>query len=273
MIFIITGAFRKLGFWGSWDFVSTREYIFTTLAGICYFMSFAALMLSTSLAETIFRRIFTDTRSLVEDEEKRLKPIIGELKFAYLEKFHEPLKIKISIDDSNDCNGFAMGHSSIAIYDGALGATTDEELASIIAHEMGHLHHRDGGFYSLILMFESLLSLLLPSNESDQEQKGRSPIIYFVVMALLLLLPLPIGIAFVGFMILMIIYKTTVRKFTWWQEYRADAFAAKLGFKEGLVSFLEKLAPFDQRKESGFFSRYKHSHPPTRERIERLKHN
>ena len=56
----------------------------------------------------------------------------------------------------------------------------------------------------------------------------------------------------------------------WPQEYKADRFAAELGYGPALISLFERIEDEDVRGQYGFLSKYAYSHPPTALRIDRL---
>ena len=56
----------------------------------------------------------------------------------------------------------------------------------------------------------------------------------------------------------------------WPIEYKADEFAADLGYSGGLISLFERIEDEDIRAQTGFLVKYFHTHPPTALRIDRL---
>ena len=56
----------------------------------------------------------------------------------------------------------------------------------------------------------------------------------------------------------------------WPVEYKADRFAADMGFAPALISLFERIEDEDVRGEEGFLAKYAYTHPPTALRIDRL---
>jgi heat shock protein HtpX len=87
-------------------------------------------------------------------------------------------------------NAFATGrnpaHSSVAVTEGLIRMLTKNELAGVIAHEVGHIKNRDtlimtiaatfAGALSMIANMAMLGSFLGGSGSSDDEDQGSSPI-------------------------------------------------------------------------------------------------
>ena len=53
-------------------------------------------------------------------------------------------------------------------------------------------------------------------------------------------------------------------------RYKADQFAAEMGFAPALISLFERIEDEDVRGSEGFLVKYAYSHPPTALRIDRL---
>ena len=56
----------------------------------------------------------------------------------------------------------------------------------------------------------------------------------------------------------------------WPIEYKADQFAADMGFAPALISLFERIEDEDIRAAEGFLAKYAYFHPPTALRIDRL---
>jgi heat shock protein HtpX len=178
-------------------------------------------------------------------------------------------------------NAFATGrnpsHSSVAFTEGLLQVMSDRELEGVIAHELGHVLHRDILISSVAATIAGALTMLARmafffggTSRRDNEEGG-SP-----VGALAMLIVGPIA----AMLIQMAISRT--------REYSADAAAKQYtGGPDGLVSALQKLEsyskripmdaspatahmfivkPFSAQFLFGLFS----THPKTEDRIARL---
>jgi len=176
-------------------------------------------------------------------------------------------------------NAFATGrspsHASVAFTAGILDLMTDQELEGVVAHELGHVLHRDILTSSIAatlagaIMFASRLGFFFGGRD-DRDREGGG------IGALLMLILAPIA----AFLIQMAISRS--------REYDADAASAKYtGTPYELISGLEKLETWSKRlpmdaspstahlfiikpRTGGWFQSLWSTHPSTEERIRRL---
>lgn len=206
----------------------------------------------------------------------RLAPMVQRL----CQKMELPLpKLWIIPDDSP--NAFATGrnpqHASVACTDGILRTMNDRELEGVIAHELGHVLHRDILISSIAATLASAITFLArmamwfgPRRDDDEEGGSAWGGVLMMIMA-------PIA----AMLIQMAISRT--------REYGADAAAAKYtGNPDGLINALRKLEmgvqrmPMDTASPAtahmfilnpfggrGLFKLFS-THPSTEERISRL---
>ena len=130
-------------------------------------------------------------------------------------------------------NAFATGrnpeHSSVAITEGLLGIMNDRELEGVIAHELGHVKHRDILISSVAATLAAALtgiarmSMWFGMGRSDDDERGGYGGIIMIIVA-------PIA----AWLIQMAISRQ--------REYAADAAAARYtGTPDGLIDALHKL--------------------------------
>jgi heat shock protein HtpX len=178
-------------------------------------------------------------------------------------------------------NAFATGrnpeHASVAFTQGVLGLMTDRELEGVVAHELGHVLHRDILISSIAATLASAITFVArmafwfgPRN-SDDDERGSA------WGGLLMLIVAPIA----AMLIQMAISRT--------REFSADAASAKYtGAPDGLISALRKLEmgvariPMEDASPAtahmfilnpfsgGGLMRLFSTHPSTEERIARL---
>lgn len=189
---------------------------------------------------------------------------------------------KVHIINSPALNAFATGrdpqHASIAVTTGLIEALENEELEGVIAHELSHIKNYDIRVMTVVIVLVGLVSLLaqwLPHiGGGDRRDSNRNPIFAIVGLVLILLSPL----------IAELIKLAVSRK----REYLADASGSLLTrYPEGLARALEKIQasstplatassatahlfianPFKGKSLANLFS----THPPTAERIKRLR--
>jgi len=176
-------------------------------------------------------------------------------------------------------NAFATGrnpsHASVAFTEGILQLMTDQELEGVVAHELGHVLHRDILTSSIAatlagaIMFASRLGFFFGGSD-DRDREGGG------IGAILMLILAPIA----AFLIQMAISRS--------REYDADAASAKYtGTPYELISGLEKLETWSKRlplaaspstahlfiikpSTGAWFQSLWSTHPSTEDRIRRL---
>ena len=178
------------------------------------------------------------------------------------------------IKNDDSINAFALGHNRICINTGTIMALPYDELLGIVAHEMGHIHHKDSAygfsrFYMnylgqmCIRVYELFARLIL------WIQYLRLPVITFIVQIFYLLVTLQI--LFMQWVIkvpLIITDLFTGRR----AEYRADKYAYEIGLGTELHNALVTLRNYTaESSESGLMSKLYSTHPATEKRIERLR--
>lgn len=178
------------------------------------------------------------------------------------------------IKNDDSINAFALGHNRICINTGTIMTLPYDELLGIVAHEMGHIHHKDSAygfsrFYMnylgqmCIRVYELFARLIL------WIQYLRIPVITFIVQIFYLLVTLQI--LFMQWVIkvpLIITDLFTGRR----AEYRADKYAYEIGLGVELHNALVTLDGYSAHGgESGLMSKLYSTHPATEKRIERLR--
>jgi heat shock protein HtpX len=177
-------------------------------------------------------------------------------------------------------NAFATGrnprHASVAFTEGVLYLMNDRELEGVVAHELGHVLHRDILISSVAATLAAALTHLAymamwfgGGRRDDEEEGGGLTALLMVILA-----PLAAGL------IQMSISRT--------RELSADATSVKYtGSPDGLISALRKLEQGSERVPlnatpatahlfimkpftSGWWGSLFSTHPPTEERIARL---
>jgi len=131
-------------------------------------------------------------------------------------------------------NAFATGrnpeHSSVAMTEGLLGLMTDRELAGVLAHELGHVKHRDILISSVAATIAAALTqiayygMFFGGGRRDDDD-DRSP---YAGLLMMIVAPIAAGL----------IQMAISRQ----REYSADAAAARYtGSPDGLIDALHKL--------------------------------
>jgi heat shock protein HtpX len=148
------------------------------------------------------------------------------------EKMDLPMPRLWVIPDASP-NAFATGrnpaHSSVAMTQGLLAMMNDRELEGVIAHELGHVKHRDilissvAATIAAALTYLSYMGMFFGGRGSDDED--RNP---YTGLLMIIIAPMAAGL----------IQMAISRQ----REYAADAAAARFtGSPDGLISALRKL--------------------------------
>lgn len=287
LIFVFAIVFVGIGllignYWGrgnwtfSWMVAGGAAAVAFIISMITYYGG-SSVLLSMSKA-----------RQITHDDDPQLFNVVEELTIAG----GLPMP-KIYIIDDTAMNAFATGrnpaHASVAITTGLRSKLTRDELQGVLAHELSHVRHYDILFATLIAVMVGTLVILCDvflrstffgaghRRRDNRDQGGGAIQIVLIILALVLAILAPI--------LARIIQMAISRQ----REYMADAGAVALTRNpRGLAGALAKLtndqevlevanratAPlyivhpiknFEERHASIF-----ETHPPIRERIERL---
>jgi len=205
----------------------------------------------------------------------RVAPIVGRL----AQRMGIPMPRLWLIPDPSP-NAFATGrnpeHASVAFTTGILNTMSDGEIEGVVAHELGHVLHRDilissiAATLATAITFLSRMMFFFGGAERDDDREGGA----LGGLAMMILAPIA------ALLIQMAISRT--------REFDADAASAKYtGNPRELISALQKLEAYSRRipmnatpstahmfiiKPFGGMSlmRLFSTHPSTEERIARL---
>ena len=210
---------------------------------------------------------------------RRVEPIVRNL----TQRMGLPMpRLWLIPDDSP--NAFATGrnpsHASVAFTAGILRLMNDSEIEGVVAHELGHVLHRDILISSVAAMIAGMITFLASmarwgmifgggSRRDDDDRGGALGMVFMAILA-------PIA----ALLIQMAISRS--------REYDADAASAKyIGSPYPLIIGLEKLETWSKRIPmdatpatahlfiikpftGGGFMRLFSTHPSTEDRIARL---
>ncbi len=190
---------------------------------------------------------------------------------------------RLYIIPSQTPNAFATGrdpkHAAVAVTEGALSLLSEDELAGVIAHELGHVKNRDiliqsiaatlGGAITMLATW-ARFAAIFGGGQSNERRGGGLELLLMAIVAPIAAVLIQMGIS---------------RS----REYMADATGAKFaGSSRGLANALVKLddwaskRPMDASPTSahmfivnplrgGGFASLFSTHPPTEERVKRLR--
>lgn len=184
---------------------------------------------------------------------------------------------KIKVTDNKIVNASALGYNLIVVTCGAFEAFTDEQLRAILAHEMGHLYYRDS-VRRVALIFSSFVTRVLMTlygmyvvivSFFSENARGEHANALALIGWLPVLMFLPIVV--LNWIVSKIFYLLN-RWMSRGAEYRADAFAASLGYKADMIAALgiiNQITTYD----NSFLSKILATHPATMLRIGALEDN
>lgn len=207
------------------------------------------LGLMFAVAMNFFSYFFSDKIALMMYSAQPVAPDQNEQAYARVAPIVQNLTAKMGLPmpklwiiPEPSPNAFATGrnpaHASVAFTEGILQVMNDRELEGVIAHELGHVLHRDILISSVAATIAGALTMLArmafwfaaPGTRRD-DREGSSPL---GELAMLIVAPLA------AILIQMAISRT--------REYSADAAAKKYtGGPDGLVSALQKLEGWSKR--------------------------
>jgi heat shock protein HtpX len=185
-----------------------------------------------------------------------------------------PGDLRVGVISTPLPNAFALGRRTVAVTQGLLETATPEELSGVLAHEMGHLAHGDA------LALARVVFVYTPGLWAAQLVNWVAWVgANFIARTGLVGWFMAAGVYYpwLGMARLLdFVTSAVVMKQSRDAEFRADAYAGEISpaCRDGLVSFLEKLAAWEAqagRRPGGLVAALLASHPPTAERIARLR--
>lgn len=191
-------------------------------------MNFFSYFFSEKMALSMYR-----AQPVTQEENPQVYARVFPMVQNLTEKMGLPMPRLWIIPDSSP-NAFATGrnpaHSSVAMTQGLLGMMNDSELAGVLAHELGHVKHRDilissvAATIAAALTHLTYVAMFFGGSRSDDDE-DRSP---YTGLLMMILAPLAAGL----------IQMAISRQ----REYAADAAAARYtGSPDGLIQALRKL--------------------------------
>lgn len=246
------------------------------LAGFLIYVASVTVALSP-IGEFIIR--YQNGCGKIEEKEivDRLAPLFHEV--YYKAKKENPLisnDIRLFINEDASPNAFATGRKTVCVTRGLL-ALGDEQIKATLAHEFGHLAHKDTdrilvvaigntAITAICMLFQigiiisnavTAVIAVFVGNDEGFFISILNAIASFISMFLVR------GFMKVWTMIGVALCMKTSRG----NEYLADEFAYDLGYGEGLCSML---SCFTGEKPRGLFASLASSHPESEKRIARL---
>ena len=243
---------------------------------ICIVLYAISLLVAFVFGEQILRLV-NHARPVETSEEKEYFLPIFERTLEEVRNIDSKLpEIKPHIVDSIGINAFAIGKHTVAVTKGALETFSEEELQSVILHEIAHIRNGNttaeilnkvgNGVFSVLIIIINLLFtlfdyILWDIDESAQEEESRHPRTFFLVIRLIFNLYIQL-LLFIGNLFL----ARNSRK----SELLADKFAFELGHGEDMISALYLLQKLSLSDNRGLVEQMQAKHPRISLRIEEL---
>lgn len=266
-------------FWGIPDFNIQRmlTHMQWGISGMI-----AILLVATTPLADLFVSLCLPIRKMTLRETARIEQAKALVESRYEERFGRKLNLKIKLQDMPHLQGISFGKKSVVVTTGLLKSMNDDELVAVIAHEVGHLHYKEGMMNALLWIACNLICLLsnvllLGALRERKEEKNKPDngcdelyaILGFILIWIILHFPYYFLLCFMAIVILWLMQFIDFCT-NWHSEYRADRLAAQLGFASGLISFLERIEEQDMRDKVGFLGYLRYSHPPSAVRIDKV---
>lgn len=210
----------------------------------------------------------------IKRKDMRLK-IVPLLEVVYNQAYHKDSNIVKSINlkviYDNSANAYAIGRRTICITSGLL-KLPDKSIIGVLAHELGHLVHRDSEvqlmvagsnvFITIILMFVKLMAILVTAILSFAAFKSNNK-----VVAVIIALCGALSTFFISIWsrICILFLKASMRA----NEYYADEYANEIGFGSNLAYALDSIST-DNEVDNTFLKIINSTHPNYNDRVARL---
>lgn len=207
----------------------------------------------------------------IDHIEPLLKEVIADVN-KHFGTIYSYCDFKIRMTDSKIANAFALGYNTIIINSGCLEVFDCAQFKAILAHEMAHLYYRDS-VHSIALIFGSFGTrvitwiyagiLIVQSMISSMSSAIKNGAIIRLLSFLPFIILLPIFTAnWVCTKVFLLFNMMLLKK----AEYRADAFAASLGYRNDMIEALEILRHVSV-EDNSFMGKLMSAHPPVMGRI------
>ncbi len=246
------------------------------LALIVAVMQGVSFLLIISPLGAFYQKSCYPVRKLSKRENDKLLPLLNEVMASYKDKKRAKVKnVNLFIMDDPEWNASAFGRNNIAITSGLFNKLKwrDDALKAVMAHELGHLHHRDLWFwYYVDAAGGALIMLFGLLGVAQRVATGLSDLFLPLIIVSL---PLQITCILCSYVLHVLIFPVQIlSKFEVYLsrriEYRADNFAADIIGTKGVISFLETIKTIEKHMAFGFLNMKSRSHPPSEYRIEKL---
>lgn len=190
--------------------------------------------------------------------------------------------IRLYVNKDSAPNAFATGRKTICVTRG-LVTLPPEQITAVLAHEFGHIAHRDtylilgitvGNFIvtMLVMFIKTVVWFVTAFAEADALSSRGDLGVGSGVQRMLAVFAWVLSM--IGINVFMWIWGKLgvllVMRTSRGNEYEADRFSANCGYKDGLLAFFDVLQRHEGGKPHGIFATLSSSHPDTADRISHI---
>lgn len=227
------------------------------------FLILAVFVAAFSMLSTTFQRLYNKFTPL---EDGTLRRTLADL-FKQAGYELENIYVMDASKRTSKANAFCSGlgrFKKIVLYDNLVNGYTEDEIAAVFAHELGHYRHRDtmkNTVFTVLLMgivaAAAAWFAATPEVSLAYGFDAMSPVFGVILLQSVALTPV--------LTLFMIPRAIIARRF----EFRADAAAAESGYGEALISALKKLSRdnFSDLNPHPAVVALEYDHPTTADRI------
>lgn len=264
-----------------WTILSGFSYNGQSLLGALGFYAISLLIALSPLGEFILRLQTGCKKIKRKDHEALIRPLFDEVyEKAKAVTPGLPDGIKLYMSSDNSANAFATGRRTICVTRGLL-KLPPEQIKAILGHEFGHIAHRDTYLLQGVVIGNLMVTVVVTC--------ARLAALVFTTIgeiaaccsvagagrfAQLLLVTLAKVLVIIGFNVFMWFWNKLgvllVMRSSRENEYEADAFSARCGYRLPMIDALEYLASCSGDAPTGLFAMLASSHPDMDSRIARL---
>ena len=263
-----------------WSVLSRFQFDIGSL-GISLLVYAVSLLIALSPIGEFILRLQTGCKPIKREDHKNLiEPIFNEVYAKAKEMMPElPKGIKLYMNADNSPNAFATGRRTICVTRGLL-KLPPEQIKAILAHEFGHIAHRDTyllqavlvgnfivTFLVIVLKIVAILATMFAGimTATENTSLGRMARAVLLIVAQLAI--------FVGFSVFMWLWTKIgvllCMKTSRGNEYEADRFSSNCGYNKELIAAFETMAESSEAPK-GIFATLASSHPDFDDRIAKL---
>lgn len=222
--------------------------IFFTMTDVCAAFAFSVMIVSflVFLFSTRFNDLFFNFvrrhRNPIKREQDRLYPLIEEIQNNIENKLHKKrIKMSLKIKDEDCYCSSAVGVKTITINRKIYEDYNDTVLKAVLAQEIAHIYNREGCKTGILAILSVLFTVFLGSiwlitavawNHGKESKSNTISLAAFIIAALAAGLVL---CGLLGYFIFHLSLKLSYRS----MYYRSDQFVISLGYKDGLMKYIE----------------------------------